>query len=98
MFGDIRKKRYWENGCSHKEDEYIGSTSLPVFSDRFIEKIDVYIWGEKQEVCIRFGERPENYYSLLSLKQLYVGSHDSELYRKAIEVIEHFGKIKFIRN
>ena len=54
-----RNKPFWEDGCQHGEDCYVGSFRTET------EKIDVYLYTtlRDHEICLRFGNDCHEYYS-----------------------------------
>jgi len=94
----VKDKPHYENHCEHSKDEFVGSILSVVGKD--IKSIDVYIFKHEgfktQDVCIRFGEKPEDYYSAGELFDFILRANNSpKCYQDAVYVISQMGNIEF---
>ena len=89
--------RYFYNHCKHTDDEYICSFSVFESGDN-IKRYDLYVFqhGKKQEVCIRYGDEPEEYMSMSDIGHfLSISSRLSPVYIKAAQLLLEAGTVTY---
>lgn len=63
----LRTTPYWPNLCNHQPEEYVGSCSAYEHGARGPDAarvvVDVYVYGEDQHVCVRYGAGEHEYFS-----------------------------------
>jgi hypothetical protein len=65
----MKPKPHWPNHCLHKEDTFVGT-----FTTTKGNPIDIWMFYDPYdgpELCLRFGEEDNEYYSPGSVRQLY---------------------------
>jgi hypothetical protein len=62
---------HWKNHCGHKDNEFIGTFQYPGTDDIY----DVFIHGQLQEVCARFGDEGPDYLSIGEMHYLVRSVH-----------------------
>ena len=96
-----RFKRYWTNHCEH--ENYICSYSFTDFCDvkgkRELREIHIgmYIYEEcdRTEICLRYGEKPEQYMSNGEIS--YLCQSKIPLKKRAVEILKILGDITWVR-
>jgi hypothetical protein len=73
----------YKDECNHGADAYIDTFT---HED---QEIDIYLFGERREVCLRYGSEGPDYYSPGTLDEVLY--RDMPLYRKALEVLAQHG-------
>jgi len=98
----IKDKPKYKNLCEHSKDEFVGSILSLV--GETLQDIDVYVFQHEgyptQDVCIRFGNKPEAYFSAGELFDFIMrGSDNTSLkcYQDAVYVISQMGTIGFTK-
>lgn len=100
---DLTHTPRFTNHCNHKKEEYIGTASYSYIRGKECgrEWIDVYVYEDctmGQEICIRFGEEPENYYSVGRVVDFLRRSHnENQPYAKALDILFYHGTFKYVR-
>lgn len=97
---ETRDKRYWHDGCNHGINDYIGSVRVTELLNGQVQesKFDVYAFPDSfngQHVCIRYGNRDNEYYSPGPIKTLISTTDRMTPYKAALHVIEEKGHIVF---
>lgn len=77
------------DGCGHAPDEFVGSCKY-WHNGPHPRSIDVYMHGDDQEICIRLGNAPHDYYTCGTLCDLIhsCGVHNDPMQRAALELID----------
>ena len=104
----LRRKRYWQDGCNHSDECYVGSAK---FIDYFYSKgirdatelcIDVYVFPDglnnQQRVCIRCSDECPDYIGPGTVLDLLITAqkdrHGTDRYSAAACVINHYMEIR----
>ena len=87
--GSIKQTPYFQNHCNHLPNEYVGSAQFWRGAGN-ADKLDVYIHGDDQEVCIRTGNRGGAYASVGTVADLIMACawNNTSLYRAALAIID----------
>lgn len=81
----------WINECNHPKESYVGSVKDIIIRYSRME-VDVYVEGDN--ICIRFGNKPSEYYSpsIISLIQNYA----YEPYTSSLNLLLRKGRFAWI--
>ena len=98
---DMQSEPRFKDKCGHSKECYIGTGSYSRMIDGKPEEcwIDVYVFDDPtfgQEVCIRYGKKPEEYLSpgQVCTFLLHVGK-TNETYRHAWDIMRANGKVEY---
>lgn len=86
----------WQDTCQHKAEEYV--VSFQTYSMKAQRQYDLYIYSEGergQQICIRYGNRCDEYLSCGSLSDFFIshGVSYHEPHATAIKILRHYGKL-----
>jgi len=91
--------RKFSDECGHAESEYIGSFLIEDVKDKQIISNwhDLYVFqsGEKQNLCIRYGNVCNEYYSPGELSMFLTAMHQLPVYQKAYELLCRKGTFSY---
>lgn len=96
----IRQKTpVWNDECNHGIESYICSFENLYQSNKklYKENLDLYVFGDNQ-VCIRFGNEPHEYYSPGHITNIFELAYLDEKYRAVTKILKYFGKIIWRKN
>jgi hypothetical protein len=96
---------FWKDECSHSADSYVCSFIVNRIHDNkvFDTKFDLYIFKQKyygQEICLRNGNEPGEYYSPGSVTDFISRNRfGTRWYRSVADLLCYIGNIKWeLRN
>ncbi len=105
----LRRERYWQDGCDHPDDTYVGSAQFTEYTyvngvREYTEVcIDVYVFPDKlmntQSVCIRCADSASAYISPGTVLDLLITAQkerhaEGTHYSAAACVINHYMEIR----
>jgi hypothetical protein len=94
----IKRKPFFTNHCQHKDTEFVGAAEYWQGAGKQ-KQIDVYIHGDDQEVCIRYGEEGSEYITAGTVCDLLTscGAHNDGAYCVARSIIDEMCVIRTTR-
>jgi len=102
----LRRKRYWQDGCNHPDECYVGSAKFTNYSKGVGKTtehcIDVYVFPDgrdnAQHVCIRCSDECPDYIGPGTVLDLLITAqkdyHSYDHYSAAACVINHYMEIR----
>lgn len=81
--------------CNHGRESFVGSFKV-YREDERVDTYDLYIF-ERNCVCLRYGNKPEEYLSPGKIVNLISASYHARLYHEALILLQAKGDIIFAR-